>query len=57
MKISEQMSIGDINPEYKEFVDKFKPKKTTDDCYTPENVYKAVLANVNCFTVKEETHE
>ena len=28
--------------EYTEFVDKFKPKKTSDDCYTPENVYQAV---------------
>lgn len=28
--------------EYREFVDKFKPKLTTDDCYTPENVYTAV---------------
>ena len=28
--------------EYAEFVDKFKPKKTSDDCYTPENVYQAV---------------
>ena len=27
---------------YQEFVDKFKPKLTTDDCYTPENVYQAV---------------
>lgn len=27
---------------YEEFVDKFKPKKTTDDCYTPEGVYDAV---------------
>lgn len=27
---------------YEEFVDKFKPKKTTDDCYTPENIYNAV---------------
>lgn len=27
---------------YEEFVDKFKPKKTTDDCYTPETVYDAV---------------
>ena len=27
---------------YQAFVDKFKPKKTTDDCYTPENVYDAV---------------
>ena len=30
--------------EYKQFVDKFKPKKTTDDCYTPEEVYNTVLA-------------
>lgn len=28
--------------EYRSFVDKFKPKLTTDDCYTPENVYGAV---------------
>jgi hypothetical protein len=27
------------NPEYQNFVDKFKPKKTTDDCYTPKIVY------------------
>lgn len=27
---------------YEEFVDKFVPKKTTDDCYTPRNVYDAV---------------
>lgn len=27
---------------YEEFVDKFKPKKTTDDCYTPDAIYKAV---------------
>ena len=27
---------------YDEFVEKFKPKKTTDDCYTPENVYTAI---------------
>lgn len=27
---------------YEEFVEKFKPKKTTDDCYTPEIVYNAV---------------
>jgi hypothetical protein len=30
--------------EYQKFIDKFKPKKTTDDCYTPANVYDAVLA-------------
>ena len=27
---------------YDAFVDKFKPKLTTDDCYTPELVYEAV---------------
>lgn len=27
---------------YDEFVDKFKPKLTTDDCYTPPIVYEAV---------------
>ena len=27
---------------YAEFLEKFKPKKTTDDCYTPENVYTAI---------------
>ena len=29
--------------DYEGFVDKFKPKKTTDDCYTPSLVYEAVL--------------
>ena len=28
--------------DYQLFVDKFKPKKTTDDCYTPPNVYDVV---------------
>ena len=28
--------------EYKAFTEKFKAKKTTDDCYTPETVYRAV---------------
>lgn len=30
--------------EYKAFKEKFKAKKTTDDCYTPEPVYEAVAA-------------
>ncbi len=29
--------------DYKGFTDKFKPKLTTDDCYTPPAVYDAVL--------------
>ena len=28
---------------YEAFVEKFKPKKTTDDCYTPSYIYDAVL--------------
>ena len=28
--------------DYDGFVEKFKPKKTTDDCYTPPIVYDAV---------------
>lgn len=37
-----QLSLADESPEYRAFVEKFKPKKTTDDCYTPDNVYKCV---------------
>lgn len=33
--------------DYDGFVEKFKPKKTTDDCYTPEAVYEAVVKYVN----------
>ena len=33
------MAIGET---YEEFVEKFKPKKTTDDCYTPQEVYDCV---------------
>ena len=33
------MSRGET---YEEFVDKFKPKLTTDDCYTPPKIYAAV---------------
>ena len=29
--------------DYDGFIEKFKPKKTTDDCYTPENIYNGVL--------------
>ena len=35
-------SEQETNAEYQKFVDKFKPKKTTDDCYTPPMVYEAV---------------
>ncbi len=32
--------------DYDAFVEKFKPKKTTDDCYTPPEIYDVVLAYV-----------
>ena len=32
--------------DYDGFIEKFKPKKTTDDCYTPPKVYDAVLSFV-----------
>ena len=38
----EQGSLFDDNPEYDAFTEKFKPKKTTDDCYTPPLVYDAI---------------
>ena len=40
-----QISLEDCE-EYRDFVEKFKPKKTTDDCYTPANIYEAVLRYV-----------
>ncbi len=33
--------------DYEGFVEKFKPKRTTDDCMTPPAVYDAVLAYVD----------
>ena len=40
--VGDQITLADENEEYAAFVEKFKPKKTTDDCYTPEPVYNAV---------------
>lgn len=33
---------GEGDEGYDEFVEKFKPKKTTDDCYTPPEVYEVI---------------
>lgn len=33
--------------DYDGFVEKFKPKKTTDDCYTPPEVYHEIVSWVN----------
>ena len=37
-----QTTLFDDNPEYDAFAEKFKPKKTTDDCYTPPYIYDTV---------------
>ena len=44
-EFEERMQAGEDlteDDEYKDFLEKFKNKKTTDDCYTPEIVYNAV---------------
>ena len=41
-RLDGQIGFEDIDDSYRAFVDKFKPKKTTDDCYTPENIFEAV---------------
>ena len=44
------------NESYEAFVDKFKPKLTTDDCYTPPVIYDALLAWVRKeYKLTEET--
>ena len=44
-EFQQRMAAGEDlseDEEYLEFLDKFKAKKTTDDCYTPAIVYEAV---------------
>ena len=41
----ERMARGEISEEdeeYQAFLEKFEAKKTTDDCYTPDNIYDVV---------------
>ncbi len=48
-EFEECMARGEISEEdeeYQEFLEKFKLKKTTDDCYTPAPVYNAVARYV-----------
>jgi hypothetical protein len=45
-EFEERIRAGEIDEgdeEYQEFLEKFETKKTTDDCYTPQLVYDAVL--------------
>lgn len=49
-------SRQDGNEDYNEFLEKFEVKKTTDDCYTPDLVYDAVLNWVrNEYGIPEST--
>lgn len=43
MMLDNQIRLEDVDADYKAFVDKFKSKKTTDDCYTPPAIYEAIL--------------
>ena len=45
--MADKRSKTEIFNDYEAFVDKFKPKRTTDDCYTPPEVYDAVRRWVN----------
>ncbi len=38
--------IAELFHDYDGFVEKFKPKKTTDDCYTPPEVFEVVVSYV-----------
>ena len=40
--MADQITLFEDNAEYEAFTEKFKPRKTTDDCYTPPLVYAAV---------------
>ena len=48
-EFEDRMAAGEISEEdeeYQEFLEKFKLKKTTDDCYTPAPVYEKVAQYV-----------
>ena len=38
----DSLTSREDSEEYKKFTDKFKPKKTTDDCFTPVKIYEAI---------------
>ena len=45
-ELAEKTYSDENTEEYSAFVEKFKPKRTTDDCFTPPNIYEAVRAFV-----------
>ena len=50
---AQSRSRQEVFEDYDGFVGKFEAKKTTDDCYTPEKVYDAILAFVGTLTPLE----
>lgn len=46
----------EVTKDYIEFADKFKPKKTTDDCYTPDNIYEVVADYVAEYYHKDKSN-
>jgi hypothetical protein len=42
----ESGELSEDSEEYQEFLAKFEAKKTTDDCYTPSNIYDVVVEYV-----------
>ncbi len=41
-RVPVQITIAEVSETYKQFTEKFKPKKTTDDCYTPQNIFDVI---------------
>ena len=41
-ELAKEHYSSENSEEYNAFVEKFKPKRTTDDCFTPPNIYEAV---------------
>ena len=52
----DQLGLFADNPEYEAFEGKFIPKKTTDDCYTPPEVYEAVAGWVRQEYALQDAH-
>lgn len=52
-----QKSFNKKSEAYEEFIEKFKPKKTTDDCYTPPDVYEVIKDFALAQWKKEQTDD
>ena len=42
--LQKRKTIKELHLDYEGFIGKFKPKKTTDECYTPPYIYKTLIA-------------